>query len=105
MRERFPVTTRGAETTTAAMVGSVLDLHGLGCRAHPAAATADEPEMQVPVASPNLAFPLLPVQVHVRGGGDLGIELRRRQALRLPADLRAPSLWATRRALETIAAA
>ena len=86
------------------MIGSVFDLHGLRRRADPTPAAADELEMQAAVACPNLAFPLLPMQVEIGGRGDLGEELRRRELLGCPTRA-APSLWATRRALYTIAAA
>src|SRR2546422_10864711 len=88
MSERLPVTARGTEPARATVVGSVFDLHGLRCRSDPATAAADETEMQAAVSRPNLAFPLLPMQVEVGGRGDLGVEFRRRQLLRRPPDLR-----------------
>src|SRR5207247_8668732 len=88
MSERLPVTARGTEPARATVVGSVFDLHRLWRRPDPATAAADEAEMQVAVSHPNLALPLLPMQVEVGGGGDLGIELRRRELLRRPSDLR-----------------
>src|SRR2546425_11763892 len=88
MSERLPVTARGTEPARATVVGSVFDLHGLRCRPDPATAAADETEMQAAVPGPNLAFPLLPMQVEVGGRGDLGVELRRRELLRRPPDLR-----------------
>src|SRR5712664_393229 len=88
MSERLPVTARGTEPARAPVVGSVFDLHGLRGRPDPATAAADETEMQAAVPGPNLAFPLLPMQVEVRCRGDLGVELRRRELLRRPPDLR-----------------
>src|SRR6058998_1942035 len=82
MSERLPVTARGTEPARATVVGSVFDLHGLRCRSDPATAAADETEMQAAVSRPNLAFPLLPMQVEIGGRGDLGVELRRRELLR-----------------------
>src|SRR2546422_11554065 len=73
MSERLPVTARGTEPARATVVGSVFDLHGLRCRSDPATAAADETEMQAAVSRPNLAFPLLPMQVEIGGRGDLGV--------------------------------
>src|SRR2546422_8714332 len=88
MSERLPVTARGTEPARATVVGSVFDLHGLRCRSDPATAAADETEMQAAESRPNLAFPLLPMQVEIGGRGDLGAELRRREVLRRPPDWR-----------------
>src|SRR2546425_1103192 len=88
MSERLPVTARGTEPARATVVGSVFDLHGLRCRPDPATAADDETEMQAAVSRPNLAFPLLPMQVEIGGRGDLGVELRRRELLRRPPDVR-----------------
>jgi hypothetical protein len=73
MSERLPVTARGTEPARAAAVGSVFDLDWLRRRPNPAPAAADEPEMQVAVPGPNLAFPLLPMQVERGGRGDFGL--------------------------------
>src|SRR5439155_22517600 len=88
MSERLPVTARGTEPARATVVGSVCDLHGLRCRSDPATAAADETEIQATIAGPNLAFPLLPMQIEIGGRGDLGEELRRREPLGRPPDLR-----------------
>jgi hypothetical protein len=43
--------------------------------------------MQAAVACPNLAFPLLSMQVEIGGRGDFGEELRRRELLGRPPHL------------------
>ena len=72
MRERFPVTPRGAKPPGATVVVAVFDLHGVGRRSDPAPAASDETEMQAAVSGPNLAFPLLSMQVEIGGRGDFG---------------------------------
>jgi hypothetical protein len=78
VRERLPVTARGTEPTTATVVGSVFDQHRVWDRPNPASAPADQTEMQAAMAEPDLALPLLPMQVEEGGRHDLGVELGRR---------------------------
>jgi len=70
------------------VVGSVFDLHWLRGRPDPALAPADQTEMQAAMAEPDLAFPLLPMQVEKGGGHDLRVELGRRERLGREPDLR-----------------
>ena len=44
--------------------------------------------MEATIPGPNLAFPLLSMQIEIGGRGDLGEELRRREPLGRPPDLR-----------------
>lgn len=47
------------------MIAAGFHPHRLRGGAHPATPAADEAEMQVTIAYPNLAFPLLPVQMQL----------------------------------------
>src|ERR1700693_3601588 len=88
MLARLPLTARGTEATTAAMIVASLDLQRAERRPSPSAASCDHAEMVPRMLPAPLALPLLLVQVQKRRGDDLGVELRGRDGLRRDAHLR-----------------
>src|SRR4029453_19673670 len=88
MIERLPVAPRGTEPARATVVTAGFTLRGLWGRPDPAPAAADESQMEATIPGPNLAFPLLSMQIEIGGRSDLGEELRRREPLGGPPDVR-----------------